>query len=160
GGAKSLAAARGWLVEVRKRRPNWGRAYVLEGFLDESEQNVEKAVRNYRAALDRGESNPELIARLVKLLNSQRNYGDALAVLSQIKQPGCSAERSRLATLTALLNGEQNQLALKGASEKLSADSKDPLDHLLRGRLLWAAKKNDEAEAALRRAVELGPRRP
>src|SRR5262249_41144859 len=63
GGAKSLAAARGWLVEVRKRRPNWGRAYVLEGFLDESEQNVEKAVRNYRAALDRGESNPELIPR-------------------------------------------------------------------------------------------------
>ena len=155
-----MAAARERLAEARKRRPSWGRLYALEGRLDETEGKIEKAVGNYQAAVERGENSPELIARLVRLLHAQRNYPEAEVALARLKGSTRSADLGRLATLTSALSGERNQSALEAASKKLAADSKDPLDHVLRGRLLVAAQQNKEAESAFRRAVELGPRLP
>jgi tetratricopeptide (TPR) repeat protein len=124
------------------------------------EGRPEKAAEHYRAALDRGEAAPDLVARFVRLLLQQRNFSEATSALARLRAAENAGELGRLATISSLMAGESNRPALEAASKKLSADSKDPLDHLLRGRLLQGAGKFDEAESAFRRAIELAPRQP
>ena len=161
GNRQDLARAREWLAEIRKRRPGWSRPYFLDGQLAEVEGDTEAAVQQYRAAIERGESGVEVVRRLVQLLNRQRNYNEAQAVLARFRDLARnSRELTRLATLTQFQAGENRQNVLEQARKNLPEDSTDYRDHLLRGQLLWATRYRNEAEKAFRRAVELAPQEP
>ncbi len=161
GKPEDLVRAKTWLNEVRKRRPTWGRLYVLDGRIAEAESNPDRAIEQYKAALDRGEASPDVVVRLVRLLNAQRNYAESSAVLVRFRSiiPR-TGELGRLVTLTTYYGSETPQAGLEMARKTLSEKSKDYQDHLLAGQIFWAADKREEAEKSFRRAVELNDKQP
>lgn len=157
---KELSEARVLVAEVRGRHPNWARAVVCEGEIDEFENEPNAAFKNYQRAIDMGERNPELIRRVVQFLYDRRRFADAEQVIRKL--PDRAALAPGLQRLAAQVSVSVNDFdrALRLAGQSVPADSKDYRDHLWLAQVRWAAGRQKEAEAGFRRAVAVTEKTP
>lgn len=157
---KGLAEARVLLGEVAKRRPNWSNVPLVLAEIDELEGDVDRALRDYDAAIALGESDPDVLGRVVRLMTDRGRYADAERVLARLQDQSVSTNvLRRMAAVVSLRSGDTAR-ALELARRAVAADSKDYRDHLFLAQALAAGRRGPEAEAALRRAVELAGDRP
>jgi cellulose synthase operon protein C len=160
GDATQLDRVRERLAEIQKRRGDWGRAYLLEGYLQELAANAERAMESYRRAFDLGERPSAIVLRIAQWLASQYRFSEAGQVLRQLDEwMPLSREEARWAAEIALQNDEPKR-ALALAHKAVPPSSRDYRDKLWLAHLQWLAAQPLEAEETLREAVKLAPRVP
>jgi tetratricopeptide (TPR) repeat protein len=156
--SKSLARAKQFLQEAAHARPNWQKALRLEGEVALMEGRVDDAIHAYQQASDAGQLSPRYVNQLVQLLYSKGRYDEAKQELDKLGDQRISPVLDRIRVELDERTGQLDQ-ALQLAAQTV-ADSKRATDFLWYGQLLARAKKPEEAERALRRAIELEPRIP
>jgi cellulose synthase operon protein C len=159
-----LAEARKHLARARTARPNWARVPLLEAAIFEREGQEAQALEKYKAAIERGEGRLSVVQRTVQLMNDQKDFGGALALLQKLPEQALATPGlGRLAANAILQTGADRELAVKQALEtarKAVANSKKHKDFVWLGQMAALAGEKAEAEKALRRAVELAPSAP
>lgn len=169
---ESLEWARRQLTEARLQRPAWARLPLLEAQIEELRGNTAGAIDFYRQAVDLGLRQPATVQRLVALLFAQRRFAEADQALRKLddQQTPFTTELGRLASKVSL-QVEDFTRAIDMA-RKTCVTSTNSADHVWLGQLAGALargarteaaereKLNEEADTALRRAVELAPTEP
>jgi Tfp pilus assembly protein PilF len=119
-----------------------------------------QAVDHYRRAFDLGERQAGMVQRLVRLLIEGGRDADADEVLRRVhQQEVLSGTLARLAADVAL-RLHNRERAAEMARRAVPPASRDYRDQVWLGQVLGLAGWADEAEAALRRAVQLAGDRP
>jgi tetratricopeptide (TPR) repeat protein len=150
--------------DLEAARPNWWGAALLRAQLAEANGQTEAAVAQYQKAIDQGNSQPAFLNRLLALLYQQRRFDEIDALAARLEKQGIGAGNLRLESALNLIRKKESiEKGLAAARQILRPD--DPsngngADHLLFGRILLTAGKPKEAEAALKRAIELSPTSP
>ena len=156
GEGDGLDKARAHLTEARVARPAWSRIPLLASKIDELENDEEAAIENYLRTIELGERNPRAVQRVVSLLYQRRRYVEADQVIRRVEQQNrpFSTELDQLASRVSLQIedfGRALELAQKAASS-----SQHYSDHIWLGQVLGVLGRLEEAEQALRHAVERG----
>ncbi|MCI0682563.1 MAG: tetratricopeptide repeat protein [Gemmataceae bacterium] len=145
------------LATVASRRTSWGRVPVAQGQVNELLGNFDGAIAKYREAIMLGVENPAVIRRVTQLLWTRGRFLEAEEMIQKLRgMGGTLRDLDRMEAEIALWK-EDPIRALSLAEKAIPADSKDYRDHVWLGQIQWAAGKNREAEAELRRAVQLAP---
>jgi tetratricopeptide (TPR) repeat protein len=154
GDRSGLQAAGALLDEAARRRPEWSRLPLVRAYLAELAGEPGKALVEYRKAFDLGERQPGMVQRLVRLLAERSRDAEADEVLRRLqRQADLTGGLARLAAEVAvrLHNAER---AVEMARRAVSAAGRDYRDQVWLGQVLALAGRTDEAENALRRAVQ------
>lgn len=160
GDKSSLERARLYLTDVVARRPTWARAVLVQAEVEDLLGNAEAAIPAYQQAVNLGERNPLAIGRLAQLLFARQRYAEAEQVAQKLSEQAVSGDLQRMLSAISLQTQEGYPRALELA-QKAAANSKDFRDYLWLGQVLAAKpERQAEAEAALRRAVELADQNP
>jgi len=158
---KTLSEARRIIVEAISVRPEWSVLHRVRAEIDQLEGSIDSAITNYQRALDSSHTGQTAVARrLVALLCQQRRFAEADKVL---KYAGAASATDPLHRLTQQIKVETGDVgeALAMAEKDVEEDPKNPAGYIWYGQLLdQAGGRNDEAGAAYRKAVELGPELP
>ena len=155
---KSLIRAKQHLREAKQTRPIWYRLLRLEGEIAVMEGRPEDAVKAYQQASELGPLRPAHLIQLVQLLCAQGRYEEAKSQLDKLGGRQISPLMNRIRVELDERTGELDR-ALELAAQTM-ADSDRATDFLWYGELLARAGKIEQAETALRRALQLDPRIP
>jgi tetratricopeptide (TPR) repeat protein len=150
-----IPLARNQLNVVGKRRPNWPRVPLLEAALDELEGKLDHALTCYLRAVELGDVQPTIVARLGQLLFDRGRYRESGQVLRRLQERGeLRGATARLATEAALRNRETDR-ALALAPLAVPWPPRNVRDFLWLADVFDAAEQRSSAEAMLRQAVEI-----
>ncbi|MBM4070086.1 MAG: tetratricopeptide repeat protein [Planctomycetes bacterium] len=163
GDTKACAEAHQRLATAAALRPSWSRVPLFEAEVYEQEKRTDKALEKYQAALAMGVKQLSVYRRMLQLLFEHQRYSEAHALIKDLPEAALtSPERGRLAAESFLFDRETGQdgmlgrqRALQIARKSVAKESTDHREYLWLGQMAWAAAQPDEAERALRKAVEL-----
>jgi tetratricopeptide (TPR) repeat protein len=159
GDKQGLAEARNLLIKVRAGRPNWPAGILREAEIQELEGNPDRALENYLRTIELGDQNPRVVRRAVQLLYERRRVDTIQQLIAKLPaQSFASVETQRI--LSRVFVDARNSEQALAAAKAAAAGSKDYRDHVWLGQVLQAAGQLAEAEAALRRAVQLAEQQP
>jgi tetratricopeptide (TPR) repeat protein len=153
-----LAEARVLLDRVLAQRQNWPAVYIARSRVHELEGNPEQAIVDLREAIRFGESGPEVIRRLVDLLEQRGRHEEAYQELKRQREPLLAADPDlgRLAAVVAL-----GQKDYKWAERVVKPrPGKSGWRELIVLARVQADQKPKEAEKHLREAQKLAPAEP
>jgi tetratricopeptide (TPR) repeat protein len=162
GNREGLEKARQHLTAAALLRPAWAAIPTCRAMIADEEGKAGQALTDYLRAVELGERRVAVLRRAVQLLYAGRRYGEADQLIRRLQPAGpLSPELQKLAAEISLRNADP-QRALELAGGAVAADSRDCDDQIWLAQVLLAAGKQDEAHAALRRAVALanGKRAP
>ena len=163
GRPSQLAEARTKLVELEKSHKNWPRIPLLSARIFELEGKYPEAIQEYIRALDMGEIQPRMMARLLELLVQRREYSKAEAELAKYEQKvPLTPELARLGTEVALgmRDKQYARLALKRAEKAIDLPVRDYRDALWLARVYQAAGETAKTEQLLRESLDLAGHTP
>ena len=86
GNRSQLAAARKQLHDLDRLQANSPRVAILLGRIDELEGKHQQAIEQYTRALDHGETQPRVLARVLELLMQRREFSKAESELAKYEQ--------------------------------------------------------------------------
>ena len=149
------------LKAVAERRPKWSRLILAQAEWEELSGRPENAIGKFQQAIDAGERDPMVLRRAVVLLYERRRYVEAEELLQKLRQSASPllSGLERMSAELALFQKDGGR-ALQLARKAVPADSKDYRELLWLGHILSAADQWKDAEAVLRRAVELNEQVP
>lgn len=152
---EGLPEALALLEGVEKSRPGWSRIALGRAVILDRLGKPDAALAFYQKAYEQGESNPDVLRRLIEIHASKGNFAQANEVLSKMSDfDGGNPAAQRLAAEVSLKTDNLAR-AIERAAKAVPADSKEPSDWLWLGRLLWEAGDRDGAEKPFRQAVAL-----
>jgi tetratricopeptide (TPR) repeat protein len=156
-----LEKARQLLTVAAAQRPNWHPIVQLRAEIDELQGRPDQAIANYRRAIELGSRDPAATRQLLALLSQAQRFDEVEQVLAQMhKQNGATEELARLYIVNSC-NRRDFRKAENLVKRIVASDSANYRDHLWMGQILSVnGKAPEEAEKALRRAVELGRDQP
>lgn len=162
GNPQYLADARALLDSVASRRPSWPAVALCRAEIDEVQGDAETAIGNYKQAIQAGERNPYGVTRLVHLLVERNRYDEADQLLREMeRRNSLPSSLRKLAAEVAVQTKKDPPRALQMVQQAVAADTKDYQEYLWLGQMLFTLKnKNDEAEKALRQAIQLAEKNP
>jgi cellulose synthase operon protein C len=151
---KKIGELRELTLQVQKQRPFWGRVYVALGRLDEREGLNERAVENYRKAIENGDREEVVIRRTVELYRERKQDAVAASVLDGLSTKMILPDDlERFRAIFEMLNRPVPRAELPTINRIAPGDSKDYKILLLRGSLLAAIRDDAGALRAFRDAV-------
>jgi tetratricopeptide (TPR) repeat protein len=162
GNREGLEKARQHLAAAALLRPAWAAIPACRAMIADEEGKAGQALTDYLRAVELGERRVAVLRRAVQMLYAERRYGEADQLIRRLQPAGpLSPELQKLAAEISLRNADP-QRALELAGGAVSADSRDRDDQIWLAQVQLAAGKQDDAHAALRRAVTLanGKRAP
>jgi tetratricopeptide (TPR) repeat protein len=160
GQTAGLQEAGSILNQLATARPTWSRIPLAQAEISDIQRDSSTAIKSFQRALELGERNPLAMRRLVELLYQQRRYAEADEVVQKLPaSEGAAPGLQRLAAEISLQRHDPER-ALNLARHAVSEQSRDYRDYLWLGHMLSGTGKPDEAEAALRKAVELADNLP
>jgi tetratricopeptide (TPR) repeat protein len=160
GDKEGLQQARAYLAEVVKRRRNWSRVQIAEAEIQELLGHPDAALERYQEAVELGDRQPFVIQRLVRLMFERQRFQEADQVIRKLQEEESLPQGlSQLAARIALQTQDADR-AVVLARQACTEQPRDHRNHLWLGLSLRAVGKPVEAEASLRRALELADRVP
>lgn len=161
GRADDLRAARDLLDRVAARRADWARVPLMRAAIAEIEGKPDEAIAAYQRAVELGDRQVGVVARLVELLYQAKRYADADAAIRRLGEEGRAADgRLRRIQVENLIGLGDRDRALEAVSDAIPPGSTDYRDYAWLGRVYAALREPERAEAQFRRAVELAPEAP
>jgi cellulose synthase operon protein C len=156
-----LEQARRLLTVAAAQRPNWHPIVQLRAEIDELQGRPDQAIANYRRAIELGSRDPAATRQLLALLSQAQRFDEAEQVLAQMHmQNGATEELARLYIIHSC-NRRDYRKAEQLVKQIVASKSASYRDHLWMGQILSVnGQSPEEAEKALRRAVELGREQP
>ncbi len=159
----NLDEARRKLQEIDRLYKNWPRAAALAGSIAEMEGNYLQAIREYSRALDQGEAQPGVLARLLEILIHRREFGKAEIEVTKYEQKHpLTPELARLGADVAL--GSRDKLsaktALRRAELAVATPIRDYREALWLASICLAAGESARAESMLTTALDLAGHAP
>ena len=155
-----LAEAEKLLAEIRQRRPDWPAVHLLSGLILERRGSAEQAVAAYQEAIRLGEQRLAVYERLILLLYQLERSTEAEGYLTQLRDRSATSAGLSSIEISAAVRLGQFDRALEKARRGAQQRPKDPLAQIWLGQVLSLNNQSKEAEAALRKALELGPADP
>ncbi len=150
-----LDEARKKLELVARRRTTWAKLPLSLAEIDQLQGNTDAAVGHSIEAIKLGERDPGVIRRTLRLLADKKQFEQVNSLLEQLQdQPAISGDMQRFASEMQYQNRDYES-ALKTAEKTVESGSVDYRDHLWLGQMRWIAGRRAEAEAPMKRAVEL-----
>jgi tetratricopeptide (TPR) repeat protein len=143
--------------EITRLRPGWHVSTTLQAQFLEATGQLDQAIEQYKRAIELGERNTDVVKKTVQLLAMRRRPQEAKEVLNATKLA------SMLGTLDAdvtLLLSKNAQDKIATAKQKVKADSTDFREYLWLANVQWSNEDKDGAEAAFKKAVQLGSEYP
>lgn len=157
---KAILRAFAHLADAQKYRPGWGRALTFEAQLLERQGQDDLALSKYQDAISLGERDPFALQRATALLFERGRFAEVDRLLGQLNENGSSVstELLHVGAEAAIQMGNLGR-ALQLAQD-FAEKSDDSKDHVWLAQLLVLLEKPTEAEAELKRAIELAPSKP
>jgi tetratricopeptide (TPR) repeat protein len=147
--------------KAKASRPGWGRVYIAFARLDEMEGLTDSALANYQAAIERNERDEFIIRRAVELLRGKKQDDQAAALLNGLHtEIPLPEDLERFRAVRDLLARDIPQEELPTIDRVAPADHRDWRVLLLRGSLLGAIGRDEDALKAFQSAVNYGPTVP
>jgi tetratricopeptide (TPR) repeat protein len=169
GRRETLTQAQTLLELAAAQRPTWTTVILAKADIEDFKGDFEKAIFNYRRAIELGERNPRVLRRLVDLLCQLQRQDEADQEIRKLQNMGpLEGDLQRLAVAFSLQK-QDSARAVSLAMQTVQESSADYRDHLWLGQVLSAAASSqsksvqssaEEAEKQFRRAVELAPQVP
>lgn len=174
GSESQLVEALKHLDAARRQRPEWAQPVVVAAAIHEGRGDLDKAAEDYLAAVEMGVRVPAVCQRAVLVLYERQRYEDAFNLLRRLEAERPDA-MSELGTVGSELRLRQNDLAgALAAARNAARESRRPEDHVWLGQMLAtsavaaqqagrteeAGALLQEAEASLRKGVELDRKQP
>lgn len=157
GRRSQLASARKQLQELDRLQKHSPRIALLLGTIDELEGNHQQAIEQYTRALDRGETQPRVLARVLELLMQRREYSKAETELAKYEQRlPLTRDLARLGAEVALgmRDKQYAKLALKRAEQAVTLPTGDYRETLWLARICQAAGETVRAEMLIRDSLD------
>jgi tetratricopeptide (TPR) repeat protein len=145
---------------VESRRPGWAAAHTLKGLLCDAHGDFDPAAEAYRKAVALGERSPLVLRRLISRLLETNRGDEADRYLTLLRGEALLAGDYGALHRAVAAKSVRIDRALEAAQRTTEQLPANPFAQLWLGQLLSAAGKTAEAEAALKRAAELGPDEP
>jgi Flp pilus assembly protein TadD len=154
GDRAGLDQARPMLAKVTQLRPAWGRAVLLQGWLDDVSGDSARALDGYLRGFDLGERQLVTVQRLVQLLAERSRFADADDVLRRCQdQVIPRGDFARTAAEIALrVRNDSRAVAL--ARLAVPDGTTDPARLVWLGQVYSAAGKPSQAEATFRAVID------
>jgi tetratricopeptide (TPR) repeat protein len=136
---------------ARAKRESWPRVHQLLGDIHLRMGSKDDALVEYTKAIDLGERSPPLVLAAHALLLERGQFDRANQLLQSTRQ-ATGITTDELERMIAVQTAVSNP---RGTLDRFNTDSKNYKDHYARGHLLILDGKPDEAEEALKKALEL-----
>ena len=150
-----LQEARKNLESAGLRRKTWEKVPLALAEIDELQGKTDAAIGHAVEAIKLGERDPGVIRRTLRLLADNKRFDQANSLLEQLQeQSSIAGDVQRLASELQYQNRDYES-ALKIAEKAVESGSTDYRDHLWLSQMRWIVGRRAEAEAPMRRAVEL-----
>ncbi len=155
-----LAEAKLLLDKVLAQRPNWPAVYLARSRVHELDGNQEQAIKDLREAMHTGDTSPEVIRELARLLIERGRHAEAAQELSKVRQTllDSDTDLGRLAARVALGLHRYEEAARIVQGQRI--DEANFKDLIFKGWVLAESHKPAEAEACFRKAVAAAPQEP
>ncbi len=151
------ADARTLLDEALKAAPEWPRAWLVLGRLEDQTGKGKEAIAAYRKALDGGDWSHEPLNRSLQLLLAAGKYAEADGLMERAQRRGVvEAAMLRPAAFIALRAGRVER-ARELARQAVPPGTRSYRDLVWLGRLLDGSGQAADAEKVLREAIALAP---
>jgi tetratricopeptide (TPR) repeat protein len=151
----ALAEARLQLDQVRTP---WPRVALARAEIAELSGSSEESIAHLKQAIELGENSPKVIQRLVDALVQRQRYAEADQELHRLRESLLvHSELGKMAAVTALKQGNTAK-ALELAA--INTNTADYRDLVWQARLLFVAKKDQEAFAKLQDAIKQAEHEP
>ncbi len=157
---KSLATARKLMEEVKQVRGSWHEAERVLGEIELLDGNGDVAIAHYQQALKLGPPNPVTVRALAHLLSQRGRTKEIQEVLAMVGPSNIAGYGLEQVNVENLLAQGDVDAAVKEAKALAPDDSTDPYRHLWLANVYERAKRPDDAETSLRRAVTMGNELP
>ncbi len=152
-----LVKAARYAKQAAAMRPRWHSLACLEAEIAVLEERLDEAIEDFRRAAEISTLSQAHLGQYVRLLYVRGRYDEARELINRSGRVGASQSLRMLDSELEMRSGRVDESLELAASVR---DSKNPIDQLWYGQFLARAGKNDEAEAAFRRAIGLGPNIP
>jgi tetratricopeptide (TPR) repeat protein len=163
GRRNQLAVARKQLEELDRLHPHAPRIAVLLGTIDELEGKHSHAIEQYTRALQRGETQPRVLVRVLELLVQRREFSKAETEFAKFEPRWpMTRELARLGADIALgmRDPQYAKLAVKRAELAVTLPTRDYRDALWLARIHQAAGETAKAEALYRASLDQADHTP
>lgn len=150
-----LSQAKQLLREAGRLHRNGQEVAQLRAEIAALEGNLDEAIAQLRAAAAQRPLGPAYWRQLVDWLVAARRYAEASEEIARLRKVADTRELKALESEVAARLGRMDA-ATETAAEFVTG-SRQPVDYLWYGQLLFRAGKRDEAVAAFRKATELAP---
>src|SRR5262249_21978100 len=150
---QNLLKARGLLQEVGSLRPDWVEQPRVLALIEVLEGNVDRAIDDLQQVLNLGAPTTDTIKQLATLLHYRNRDEEALKVLDTYSSLVVGDQAIKLLRAEIEVRTGHPDEALKLVKDDFNKDSKDPMHHLVHGKLLADAGQLAQAEESLRRSV-------
>ncbi len=155
----ALARAAELLDAAAAQRPAWPALRLAMADLEKLRGNPDAAIAQYQKAIELNERSPRTYRALAELLSDRGRAAEADDVLRKMPASTMAAGGMQWLAVDLALRNHDPARATQLAMAAVARDSNDYRDFLRRGTVLAAARRWDEGERDLRRAVELAPDR-
>jgi len=162
GQLSGLSKARRLLMQAAAELRRSPRVSSALARVEELDGNEEGAIDYYAQAIDQGEVDPRVVARLIRLLNQRRQFvraADILSLFQERSRQPLSGSLERLAVEVAIRTKDFDHV-LELARQGIESQPRDAQAQIFLGQALLAAGKTKEAERALRTAVNFDRTQP
>jgi len=150
-GPETLKAARGLLDEAESQRPEWDAIYQLKAQFNLLEGDRPAAISALERALEVGDQAPGIQRELIRLYYDAGRFSRAESMLDNLDESQWTTLEQRIAL------DIQSQRGQLPEDIELDLASTDVGDLRWKGKLFANAKRYGDAEACLKRCLELSP---
>ena len=157
---EKLAEAAALLTGLEKQRAGWSRLYLAQARVADFQGDAAGAAKKYRTAVELGERAPAVVGRLLELYYRGKMYADAATLIQLVPPPPSGAGVASQVVAELALGAKNFTLAAQKADDAVPVDTADADKLIWLANIKVAAGKVAEAEAPLRRATALAPKRP
>lgn len=161
-GANALKDARQILTEIVSDRSDWSPPYTLLGQLAMQAGERNNAADWFKQAIANGNRDVGVLRLTADLMVDLRQPQEAIDLLETIRSESAGELRSNMDLLMFELQAKQDQTGefFRQAAPELLDNLGEAGNGVIRGQLLWANGRYDQAEEEFRQVVEAEPSQP
>lgn len=152
-----LAQATDLQKHIEAHRSSWPQGHLLKGDIALKSNDIDGAIKAYKAAISQGEARVGIYERLIQMLYVAKQYDDAQKYLDQLQDFVLQSQKLMMIDeQLSNIKGDRHR-ARELAEKGTRLNPKDPNAWVRLGQAWLAEDEKEKAEEAFRKSVEVAP---